>query len=45
MVAWDGLTRGAWVADVEQSGVNLAGRSVNCRYREANRRRSICGSC
>jgi uncharacterized protein (TIGR01777 family) len=39
-VAWDGLTAGDWVADVAQSDVciNLAGRSVNCRYTEANRR-------
>ena len=40
VVAWDGLTRGDWVADLEQSDVciNLAGRSVNCRYHDANRR-------
>jgi uncharacterized protein (TIGR01777 family) len=39
-VAWDGLTPGDWVADLEQSDVciNLAGRSVNCRYTAANRR-------
>ena len=39
-VAWDGLTAGDWVADVAQSDVciNLAGRSVKCRYTEANRR-------
>ncbi|SPE31036.1 conserved hypothetical protein [Candidatus Sulfopaludibacter sp. SbA3] len=38
--AWDGLTPGDWVAALEQSDVciNLAGRSVNCRYYEANRR-------
>jgi uncharacterized protein (TIGR01777 family) len=37
---WDGLTPGAWVAELEQSDVciNLAGRSVNCRYGAANRR-------
>jgi len=37
---WDGLTPGAWVAELEQSDVciNLAGRSVNCRYNRANRR-------
>src|SRR3979490_2989079 len=40
MVAWDGLTRGDWVDDLEGSDVciNLAGRSVNCRYTAANRR-------
>lgn len=36
---WDGVTPGEWVADVAQSDVcvNLAGRSVNCRYTAANR--------
>ena len=40
VVAWDGLRRGDWVSDLEQSDVciNLAGRSVNCRYTAANRR-------
>lgn len=40
VVGWDGRTPGDWVADLEQSDVciNLAGRSVNCRYTEANRR-------
>ena len=40
VVAWDGLTRGDWIADLERSDVciNLAGRSVNCRYTAANRR-------
>lgn len=39
-VEWDGLTPGAWVAELEQSDVciNLAGRSVNCRYGPRNRR-------
>jgi len=37
---WDGNTRGEWVSDLEQSDVciNLAGRSVDCRYTAANRR-------
>jgi uncharacterized protein (TIGR01777 family) len=37
---WDGETPGDWVAALEQSDVciNLAGRSVNCRYHAANRR-------
>ena len=40
VLCWDGLTPGAWVADLEQSDVciNLAGQSVNCRYTPANRR-------
>lgn len=39
-VQWDGLTPGAWVTQLEQSDVciNLAGRSVNCRYGAKNRR-------
>src|ERR1035438_6301091 len=40
VAAWDGLTQGPWIADLEGSDVciNLAGRSVNCRYNAANRR-------
>jgi uncharacterized protein (TIGR01777 family) len=40
VVGWDGLTPGDWIADLEKSDVciNLAGRSVNCRYTAANRR-------
>jgi uncharacterized protein (TIGR01777 family) len=40
VVSWDGVTPGGWIADVEQSDVciNLAGRSVNCRYTATNRR-------
>ena len=40
VLVWDGVTRGAWVDELEGSDVciNLAGRSVNCRYTEANRR-------
>ena len=40
VVAWDGLTPGDWIGDLEESDVciNLAGRSVNCRYTAANRR-------
>jgi uncharacterized protein len=39
IVQWDGLTSGPWVAELEHSDVciNLAGRSVNCRYNQANR--------
>lgn len=38
-IAWDGATAGAWQAALEGSDVciNLAGRSVNCRYNPANR--------
>jgi len=39
VIPWDGLTHGAWIADLEHSDVciNLAGRSVNCRYNARNR--------
>lgn len=39
-LAWDGLTGGDWVTELAQCDVciNLAGRSVNCRYTGANRR-------
>ncbi|MCC5806071.1 MAG: NAD-dependent epimerase/dehydratase family protein, partial [Opitutales bacterium] len=39
-VAWDGHTRGPWCAEVDGADVviNLAGRSVDCRYTEANLR-------
>ncbi|HTS30994.1 MAG TPA: TIGR01777 family oxidoreductase [Bryobacteraceae bacterium] len=40
VLQWDGLTRGEWTEDLDGSDVciNLAGRSVNCRYTEENRR-------
>lgn len=40
VVAWDGVTPGAWIRDLAESDVciNLAGRSVDCRYNPANRR-------
>ena len=40
MVEWDGATAGAWVEELEGSDVciNLAGRSVNCRYGEEHRK-------
>jgi uncharacterized protein (TIGR01777 family) len=43
VVGWDGRTPGDWIADLEQSDVciNLAGRSVDCRYTAANRRAII----
>lgn len=40
MVAWDGRTLGSWAAEIDGADVviNLAGRSVNCRYSAENRR-------
>src|SRR5712672_828126 len=40
MVRWDGETVGDWAKDIDGADVviNLAGRSVNCRYHAANRR-------
>jgi uncharacterized protein (TIGR01777 family) len=37
---WDGVTSGAWASELEHADVliNLAGRSVNCRYTSSNRR-------
>jgi len=39
VVEWDGVTLGSWRSVVDGSDVviNLAGRSVNCRYNAANR--------
>jgi uncharacterized protein (TIGR01777 family) len=39
-VGWDGLHAGDWGKEVDGADVviNLAGRSVNCRYNQANRR-------
>ncbi len=38
-VAWDGKTVGEWAAEIDGADVvvNLAGRSVNCRYTAKNR--------
>ncbi len=38
-VAWDGVTVGAWASELDGADVviNLAGRSVNCRYNAKNR--------
>jgi len=40
VIPWDGATLGPWIAELDGSDVciNLAGRSVNCRYTQANRR-------
>ncbi len=40
VIHWDGATRGSWVSELEDADVliNLAGRSVNCRYNDRNRK-------
>ena len=40
VVVWNSLTRGDWIAELEDSDlcINLTGRSVNCRYTAENRR-------
>jgi uncharacterized protein (TIGR01777 family) len=40
VVGWDAATVGAWASEIDGADVviNLAGRSVNCRYNPANRR-------
>lgn len=39
VISWDGLTPGPWTEALEGSDlcINLAGRSVNCRYHAKNR--------
>ncbi len=39
-VAWDGYTLGAWARELENATavINLAGRSVNCRYTKQNQK-------
>jgi uncharacterized protein (TIGR01777 family) len=39
-IAWDGETLGDWACELEgaEAVINLAGRSVNCRYHERNRK-------
>ena len=43
VVPWDAQTRGAWAKELDGADVvvNLAGRSVNCRYTPANRHEII----
>lgn len=38
-VAWDGATMGAWTTELDgaQVLINLSGKSVDCRYNEANK--------
>lgn len=40
VVEWDGVNPGAWTAEIDgcDAVINLAGRSVNCRYTAENRR-------
>ena len=42
-VAWDGVTVTGWSSEIDGCDVviNLAGRSVNCRYSAANRREML----
>ena len=43
VVGWDGRSLGAWADEIDGADVviNLAGRSVNCRYTRANLREMI----
>ena len=43
VVVWDGAMPGNWTHEIDGSDVviNLAGRSVNCRYNAANRKQMI----
>ena len=43
VATWDGVSVGGWRREIDGSDVvvNLAGRSVNCRYTAANRREII----
>lgn len=43
MVMWDGQSQGEWAREIDGADVviNLAGRSVNCRYTPGNRREII----
>src|SRR6476661_4305758 len=38
-VRWDAMSDGGWMSEIDGADVviNLAGRSVNCRYNETNR--------
>src|SRR5262249_3897482 len=39
-IAWDGRTLGPWANEIDGADavINLAGRNVNCRYSDANKR-------
>src|ERR1700741_4983192 len=40
LIKWDGKTTGEWVKELENAEliINLAGRTVNCRYTEKNKK-------
>ena len=40
VIGWDGRTQGDWTKEIDNADIviNLAGRSVNCRYTHRNRR-------
>lgn len=42
-IAWDGRTLGSWTSEIDGADVviNLAGRSVDCRYTKRNRERIL----
>ncbi len=42
-IPWDGRTLGPWAGEIDGADVvvNLAGRSVNCRYNDENRRQMM----
>jgi len=39
-VKWDGVNKGEWMKEIDGADIviNLAGKSVNCRYNEANKK-------
>src|SRR5438128_7130195 len=39
-IGWDGRTLGEWARELDGASalINLAGRSVNCRYKDRNKR-------
>ena len=43
VIMWDGKSLGDWASEIDGADVviNLAGRSVNCRYNEKNRRQMM----
>src|SRR5688500_18075398 len=43
VVPWDGMTPGAWESEIDgcDAVINLAGRSVNCRYTAENRKQIL----
>lgn len=43
VIIWDGRTLGAWTSELDgaEAVINLAGRSVNCRYNRRNRQQIV----